>query len=390
MRPRLTARLTARGRLALLHTAMVSVAGAVLTVLIYLLMRRSLGTRTLVERRTAPGAAQEPPEPPGLPGLAERARGEALATLVTQAGIALMVVSLLAAALGWLVAGRVLRPIRAMTVTARRVSAENVSERVPVNAPADELSGLATTVNGMLDRIQRGIHERDVALESQRMFTANAAHELRTPLATMRTAIDVTLDGEPGREELTTMAHDVRAAVEQSRRTLDGLLALAGSQAAPRERLPADLADAADAALGDAAAEARARGVTPRARLRPARVRGEPVLLERMARNLVDNALRYNHPGGRITVQAGTAAGEAFLRVANTGPRVAAEAADGLFAPFVRGDDDRARAERGAGLGLAIVRAVATAHGGAVTAKARPAGGLDITVRLPSGDGGAG
>jgi signal transduction histidine kinase len=107
-----------------------------------------------------------------------------------------------------------------------------------------------------------------------------------------------------------------------------------------------------------------------------------------MARNLVDNALRYNHAGGRITVEAGTAAGEAFLRVANTGPRVAAEAADGLFVPFVRGDDDRARAERGAGLGLALVRAVATAHGGAVTAKARPAGGLDITVRLPSGDGG--
>ncbi|WP_461008536.1 sensor histidine kinase [Streptomyces capparidis] len=280
-------------------------------------------------------------------------------------------------------AGRVLRPIRDITATARQLSAENIGERVPVRAPRDELADLAATVNGMLDRVQRGIAERDRVLDSQRMFAANAAHELRTPLTTVRTAIDVTLDGEPTTGQLLTMAADIRDAVEHGRRTLDGLLLLAGSQAGPRTSTRADLAGTAGRLLDDAAARADALGLAVRRHLAPAPVDGEPVLLERLVGNLVDNALRHNVPGGELAVTTGTAGGAAFLRVENTGRPLSAEEARRLPEPFVRGEGRRPHPERGVGLGLAIVRAVATAHQGSLTLAPRPGGGLSVTVRLP-------
>jgi signal transduction histidine kinase len=363
-------RLTARGRLALLYTGLVLAAGVVLTALTYLLVRQSMNRRVLVGFTTDRPTEQE------LASMGDQFRADTLSALLTQATIALAVVTVLAAVLGWLVAGRVLRPIRAISATARRLSAENLSERVPVTTPADELAALAGTINGMLDRIQRGIAERDRVLDSQRMFTANAAHELRTPLATMRTAIDVTLDGDPSKAELLAMAGDVRTAVEHSRRTLDGLLALARSHT--RAQRPVDLAEIASESLAAVARE----DVTVDADLRPAPVRGEPVLLERMASNLVDNAGRYNHAGGHIVVATGTDAGRAFLRVTNSGPPVRPEEAEGLLEPFVRGDGVRTHTDSGAGLGLSIVRAIAVAHRGEVTVVARPAGGLDVTVRL--------
>ncbi|MEV6872986.1 HAMP domain-containing sensor histidine kinase [Amycolatopsis sp. NPDC051128] len=267
-------------------------------------------------------------------------------------------------------------PIRAISATAQRLSAENLTERVPVTTPADELAALAGTINGMLDRIQRGVTERDRVLDSQRMFTANAAHELRTPLTTMRTAIDMTLDGEPSRAELLTMARDVRTAVEHSRRTLDGLLALARSH--PREQRPTNLAEVA----GESLAAVTREDVTLHTDLRPAPVSGEPVLLERMAGNLVDNATTYNHAGGHITVTTGTDAGRAFLRVTNSGPPIRAEEAEELLEPFVRGNGVRTHTDSGAGLGLSIVRAIAAAHHDEVTVVTRAAGGLDVTVRL--------
>ncbi|GGU34762.1 sensor histidine kinase [Lentzea flava] len=361
-------RLTARSRLALLYLGLVLVTGVVLMALTYVLVRQSMNRRVLLGFTTD--------RPPDLTALRERFRAETLSELLTQATIALAVVTLLAAVLGWLVAGRILRPIRAISATAQRLSAENLSERVPVTAPADELAALAGTINGMLDRIQHGIAERDRVLASQRMFTANAAHELRTPLATMRTAIDVTLDGDPSRAELLAMAGDVAAAVDHSRRTLDGLLALARSH--PRDQRPADLAEVARASL---AAVTRA-DVTLHADLRPAPVSGEPVLLERLASNLLDNAARYNHAGGHIAVGTGTDGGRAFLRVSNSGPAIRAEEAEALLEPFVRGDGVRTHTDGGAGLGLSIVRAIAAAHHGEVTVAAREAGGLDVTVLL--------
>ena len=247
-----------------------------------------------------------------LQAFANRVQTATLSALLPQAALALIVVTALAAVLGWVVAGRVLRPIRVISSTARRLSAENLTERVPVTAPADELSALAGTVNDMLDRIQRGLFERDRVLDSQRLFTANAAHELRTPLTTARTAIDVTLDGEPSRAELLAMAGDVRGAVEHMQRALDGLLLLARSQAGLGARQSVDLAAVAAAALDAAAAQVAAADVAVRSELRPAPVSGEPVVLERMIGNLVDNAVRYN----RATGQAG---GWSSARVRRTG-----------------------------------------------------------------------
>lgn len=241
----------------------------------------------------------------------------------------------------------------------------------------------------MLDRIQQGIAERDRVLRSQRMFTANAAHELRTPLTTVRAAIDVTLDGdgEPTRTELLAMTGDIATAIEHSRRTLDGLLALACSQTGALTRQRVDLVAAA---LDGVAQQVAARALALRTGLRPAVTGGEPVLLERMAGNLVDNAVRYHRPGGLIDVATGSTDGQVFLRISNTGAAVPGDA-QRLLEPFVRGAGARVRSESGAGLGLSIVHAVATAHHGRVSIAAPRAGGLDVTGWLPgsSVDGGS-
>jgi signal transduction histidine kinase len=352
--------LAARSRLTLLYTGLVLAAGFVLLALTYLLLLSG-------------GLRLPSPAPNDL-------RREAISHLLIRASLALLVVTALAGLTGWLVAGRILRPIRAISGTANRLSAENLSERVPVRRPADELATLAATINGMLDRIQHGIAERDRILNSQRLFVANAAHELRTPLTTMRTAIDVTLDGEPDRGELVAMAGDIATAVEITQRTLDGLLVLARSQAGPLRRTPVNLAEVAAAAVADAADRAASGAVTLQADLRPAPTNGEPVLLERTAGNLLDNAVHYNHTGGHVTVTTGIANGQAFLRVVNTGPLVTPDEERRLFEPFVRG---AANGIRGAGLGLSIVRAVVTAHGGEISSTAQPTGGLDIAVHLP-------
>ncbi|TQS30235.1 cell wall metabolism sensor histidine kinase WalK [Microbispora sp. KK1-11] len=384
--------LTARARLALLQTALVLAAGAALTGLTYLLMKRRPALVTHLDP-TGPdpqGTLQPvPPQTQDLHDLADQVQADTLAALLPQAGLALIMVTVLAALLAWLVAGRVLRPIRVISAAARRLSAENLTERVPVTTPADELSTLAGTVNDMLDRIQCGVAERDRILDGQRLFTANAAHELRTPLTTARTAIDVTLDGHPSRNELLTMAGDVRDAVTHMQRVLNGLLLLARSQAEAGTRAAADLAAITAAALGTAEEQAAAAGIAIHARLRPALVTGEPVLLERLVGNLVDNALRYNHADGYLivethTVETRTAGARAVLRICNTGREIAPEEAQTLLEPFVHGQGTRVRTDGpGLGLGLSIVRAITHAHHGHIAITVRPGGGLDITIELP-------
>jgi signal transduction histidine kinase len=390
-------RLTARARLALLQTALVLAAGAALTGLTYLLMKRRPALVTHLDPNGPDPRSTlrlMPPQPQDLRDLADRVQADTLSALLPQAALALVVVTVLAAVLAWLVAGRVLRPIRVISSAARRLSAENLTERVPVTAPADELSALAGTVNDMLDRIQRGVAERDRILDSQRLFTANAAHELRTPLTTARTAIDVTLDGQPGRDELLTMAGDVRDAVEHMQRVLNGLLLLARSQAGAGTQETTDLAAITAATLGTAEEQAAAAGIAIRARLRPALVTGEPVLLERLVGNLVDNALRYNHTDGHLTVETSTvetsavetrtAGARAVLRISNTGREIPPEQAQTLLEPFVHGHGTRVRTDGpGLGLGLSIVHAITHAHQGHITITARPGGGLDITIDLP-------
>ncbi|GAA1603748.1 ATP-binding protein [Kribbella hippodromi] len=379
-------RLTARTRLTVLYTGMVLAAGLVLTFLTYLLMRQGLARRIAVIVVDPDGHGPLPSWPPDdLSKMGDQLRHTTLAEFLTQATIALTIVTVLAAIVSWLVAGRVLRPIRNISATAQRLSVENLSERVPVSRPADELAALATTVNGMLDRIQQGIAERDGALHSQRMFTANAAHELRTPLTTMRTAIDVTLDGRPDLDELLTMTRDVKAAVEHSQRTLDGLLTLARSQAGAGPKHPLDLADIVTTVLDGVADDLRRRELTVRTDLLPAVIVGVPVLLERMIHNLVDNAIAYNHSGGRIDITTHRAHDQAVLRIRNTGAVVTSASVDRLPEPFVRGDGARLHSDAGAGLGLSIVHAVVTAHDGAITTAVRPTGGLEITIHIPAG-----
>jgi signal transduction histidine kinase len=366
--------MTARARLTILYTALVLAAGILLTGLTYVLMRRNAGQRiSVISLIPLPEGGELPPIPQGA------VKEITFADFVTQAAIALAVVTVLAAVLGWLVAGRVLRPIRTISAAARRLSAENLSERVPVTTPADELATLAGTINGMLDRIQEGVTERDRVLASQRMFTANAAHELRTPLTVMRTAIDVTLDSDPHTEDLLAMTGDLRTAVEQSQRTLDGLLALARSQTGTGLRHRVDLAEIVASNIEGVA-------LTVRADLRPAPVSGEPVLLERLCGNLVDNAVRHNRFGGHVEVATGAADGWTFLRIGNSGVPIPPETVEQLREPFVRGDGARIHTDRGLGLGLSIVDAIVAAHRGEITIAARPAGGLDVAVRLPSAE----
>jgi signal transduction histidine kinase len=374
-------RLTARARLTVLYTGMVLAAGIVLTALTYLLLRRAVGRRLAVVIFNVDGTPGPlPPLPQDSHQVSEKLRQATLAAFLTQASIALTVVIVLAAVLGWLVAGRVLRPIRSISATAQRLSLANLSERVPVTTPADELTTLASTINGMLDRIQQGIAERDLVMQGQRMFTANAAHELRTPLTTMRTAIDVTLDGRPDADELLAMTRDIKAAVEHSQRTLDGLLELARSQAGSGPRHLVDLGDVVTTILETAAT----RDLTVRTELLPAPITGVPVLIERMVGNLVDNAIAYNRPGGRIDIATGHENGVPVLRIGNSGTVVTPDQAQRLLEPFVRGDGARLHAEAGAGLGLSIVHAIVTAHDGEITTTAHPTGGLDITLRFPA------
>jgi hypothetical protein len=227
----------------------------------------------------------------------------------------------------------------------------------------------------------------DAAFDSQRRFVANASHELRTPLSVIRTEVDVTL-GDPGASvaELRTMGDVVREASMRADRLVDALLVLARSDAQARQGLaqrePVDLAALVSAAVAAVASEASARGLAVSTETRPAPVEGDPELLERLVGNLVENAVRHNVDGGWVAVRTGTESG-AFLSVLNTGPAVPAGEVDELFQPFRRSGTART-GSRGAGLGLSIVRAVAAAHGGAVSAAARSEGGLEVTVRLPA------
>jgi signal transduction histidine kinase len=290
---------------------------------------------------------------------------------------ALFVVVLLSVGAGWLVAGRVLRPVARITATARRISDRTLDERISLGGPRDELRELADTFDSMLARL-------DGAFATQRRFVADASHELRTPLTIVRTEIDVTLaDPDAGAEDLREMALVVLGANERMERLIDALLALATSGAGALDRRGTDLAHAARAALVRGAAVPPDLHVD--ADLQPAPIHGDHVLLERLAANLIENAVRYNAPNGWIRVRTRVAPGgrESELVVANSGPRLTSEQANTIFEPFRRLDPSRSRATGGFGLGLAVVRAVAEAHGGHVRAEPLPDGGLAVGVALP-------
>jgi signal transduction histidine kinase len=303
-------------------------------------------------------------------------RSRTLARLLDYSLATLAAVVVASAWLGWIVAGRALRPVHAITAAARRASEENLGERIALAGPDDELKELADTFDAMLARL-------DAAFASQQRFVANASHELRTPLTVMRTAIDVTL-AKPGRTpaQLEAMAVEVRHAADRAEALIEALLTLARSDRGTGPREPLDVAALAEDALDAAAPAIRAHPVTVQAVLAPAPSMGDPVLVERLVTNLIDNAVRHNVPDGWVQVATGTRAGMAFIEVANGGPLIAPELVPSLFEPFRR-LSERAGSPDGMGLGLSIVRSVALAHRGQATARPRPAGGLEITVSLP-------
>jgi signal transduction histidine kinase len=382
--------LSARSRLTLLYGSLYTLGGAALVSVTYLLVAHSLQEKTAAS--IAPpiqaalgkcvGAAQTQGLPralnqcaalyaSGVKAGAAAQRSSTLAHLLTYSLLSLAGVTLLAAVAGWLVAGRILRPVHQLTAAARTASEQNLSGRIALQGPRDELRELADTFDMMLERLDR-------AFTSQRQFIANASHELRTPLTLMRTTMDVVLaKPEPTRDELVSMAADVRHAVDHSERLIEVLLVLARGDQARALTDPLDLAAVAEDAL-----EGRvAGGLTTTSTLGEAPVTGDGVLLERLIANLLDNAQRYNVPDGTVTISTFTDNGASLVRVINTGQVVPPDQVDRLFLPFTR-LDDRTRHD-GFGLGLALVSSIATVHNGTVHATALPAGGLDITVRLP-------
>jgi len=311
----------------------------------------------------------------------QRMLADAESELLTRGLAAILVISVVGVAGAYLVAGRALRPLQRVTATARRLSGETLDQRIRYDGADDEVAELAATFDAMLDRLGE-------AFDSQRRFVANASHELRTPLAVMRTEIDVTLsDPDADLGEYRRMATVVRDASERANGLIESLLLLARTDAQAGRRLvrkvPADLAAVATSALAATSREAQRLSLVVTADLRPAPVVGDPGLLERLAGNLVENAVRYNHLQGRIWLRSGSDAQSATLVVGNTGFEVEGADVPGLFEPFRRGGRERTGA-RGSGLGLSIVRAVCDAHGGTVSAVALPGGGLEVTVTLPA------
>jgi signal transduction histidine kinase len=316
--------------------------------------------------------------------LEEGFRDKALHELLVQSSVALGIMAVGSIGLGWVVAGRALQPLAQVTSTARHLSEDNLHQRLDLQGPPDELKELADTFDTMLGRLES-------AFDGQRRFVANASHELRTPLSIQRTLVDVALaDPDATTEDLRAMAVSVREAVDRSERLIEGLLVLARSERATFERTACDLAAVAGLALDQVREEASERSIQLSTHLEPAPLSGNRVLLERLATNLLQNAVRHNSDGSGgsdgawVEVSTLIDAGSAVLRVRNSGPVVPATEVPGLFEPFRRLTRDRTGSSRGVGLGLSIVRAVALAHGGSVEATAPSTGGLEVEVRLPA------
>jgi signal transduction histidine kinase len=387
--------LSARSRLTLLSISLFALGGAVLAGITYLLVAHTLHNSTIPTippairqalARCLAAASQHGGVSSdlmtkcsavytnGVKAGAAAQRSSALTHLLTYSLLTLGGVILLAAVAGWIAAGRILRPVHRLTAAARAASEQNLSQRIALQGPRDELRELADTFDEMLERLDR-------AFASQRQFIANASHELRTPLTVMRTAIDVVLaKPEPTRHELVSMAADVRQAVDHSQRLIEALLVLARNDQARALTDPLDLATVAEDAL-----EGRtANGITTTTTLDEAPVTGDGVLLERLVNNLIDNAERYNINGGTVAISTTAHDATSVLRVINTGAVVSADMVERLFLPFTR-LDDRIRHD-GFGLGLTLVSSIAALHGGTVDATAVPTGGLDISVRFPRRD----
>lgn len=296
--------------------------------------------------------------------------------LLVDSGIALAIVAVLALLAGWLVAGRMLRPIRTITRTARRISSTSLHERLALDGPQDELKELGDTLDELFGRL-------DAAFAAQRQFVANASHELRAPLTRQRALIQVALADPDADYASLRAAHErVLASEQHLEQMIDALLTLTRGQAGLQHREHLDVATLASKALHARKQEAATRDLDLRATLAPAPSAGDPRLIERLISNLLDNAIRHNTPQGHIEITTGTRNQNAFLTIANSGPTIPPEEMPRLLQPFQRLNGTRTIHANGHGLGLAIVSAIAAAHGADLQAHARPEGGLQISVRF--------
>jgi signal transduction histidine kinase len=297
--------------------------------------------------------------------------------LLIVSGIALAVIAMAAAAIGWLIAGRVLRPLRTITAAARRISASSLNERLALQGPDDELKELADTLDSLFARLE-------ASFAAQRRFAASASHELRTPLTRERTLLQVTL-ADPAATTATWQAvsRDLLASNAEQERLIEAMLTLASSEAGPGKPESVDLAAITSEALAAARPAISRLGLNVRADIQPAILDGDPLLVQQLAANLIDNAVRHNIPGGDVQVATGTSHAGAVLSVTSSGQVIPAAEVDRLFQPFQRLGPRPAHRDGGHGLGLSIIRAIATAHAAAITAQPRPGGGLAIDVTFP-------
>jgi signal transduction histidine kinase len=382
--------LTARTRITLLLVVLFALGGMIIVSITYALVASNLTRSAIKNPALNPsllsacanlGNGNGPIDPNlkekcqatfklGADAAAIAQRDAVLSDLLLESILAVIGATTVAAVVGWFVAGRILRPISQLTTAARSASETNLSQRLNLQGPRDELRELAETFDDMLERLE-------LAFLAQERFIANASHELRTPLTVIRTTVDVVLaKPRASRAELIEMGSAVRRAVLRADALTTTLLTLARNERGLAESEPLELD-----ALAQEVIESTANGeLTVTLQLQPALILGDERLIERLIANLMDNAARYNVPQGEIAVSTGTRLGVAFFRVENTGPVVSNEQVERIFEPFTR-IDERVAVE-GFGLGLALVRSIAQSHNGSVTAQARPHGGLDVSVEF--------
>jgi signal transduction histidine kinase len=389
---RVRLRRTVRLRLTLFYGGMFCVCGAALLAVTYLLVSHFSG-RNLQVSHYAPARSARPASGsrarlPALPSLAQL-QSEARHDLVSQHSsdmhqllvwslVAFAVMGLVSLAIGWLAAGRTLAPLRMMTARTRRISQDNLHERLALGGPADELRELGDTIDELLARLE-------IAFDAQRRFVANASHELRTPLTRIRTALDVAL-GKPGPvpAQLIALDHKVREGLDRADRLMESLLALGRAEHGElTDSGPLALHDLIDATLDEHEAEIVAKRITVERSLDPVSVIGSPPLLGRLVENVIDNGVRHNQPDGWIRVLLRNAGGSARLTVDTSGPPLDQALVNDLARPFRRLRTERTGSVRGVGLGLSIVAAIAAAHRGTLALHAREQGGLRVVIELP-------
>ncbi len=379
-------RRTIRLRLALLYGGLFFISGAAVLALTYAGVSHThdayIRTVRIHEQVVRPGGAEVSEASPGPTGsiavLDPNQRNADLRVLAFVSVIALAIMAVISMALGWWIAGRVLRPLRTITSAARDISATNLHRRLALDGPDDEFKELGETFDGLLARL-------DASFQSQRQFVANASHELRTPLARLKTLAQVALADPHADLSSLRAAHErVLASEQQLEELIEALLTLAGSERSLDRRQPVDLAAITESVLAGHRVEIDDRGLQLHATLDSARTEGNPQLVERLVANLVDNAIRHNAAGGRIEVTTTTSSGRAVLRVSNDGSSVPSDELERLRQPFQRLGVDRTNRGDGHGLGLSIVHAIADAHGAAISTRAKPDGGLQIEVSFPA------